>query len=857
MQRAATSNVPDGQIMIGKRSCAACAAELPGGSWGDICPNCLARISLTPALLRSSVRTASHACADDLPAADPELAPAPLPRFADYELLEEIGRGGMGLVWRARQCKLNRIVALKLLRSPGFIEPAQLARFRSEAAAVASLQHPHIVALHDFGEHEGQPWFSMEFIEGQTLAEAIREKPMGPPQAAALLQSIAQAIAYAHSRGIVHRDIKPSNILLDRNGSPCITDFGLAKRLGDDATAQPAALSHPPLALTISGQFLGTPNYAPPEQLAVRHGEVGPRSDVYALGAVLYEMLTGQPPFAAPTIEATLLQVIDAPPVAPRQLNPRVPSELETLCLKCLEKAPARRCSTAQELADELGRFLRGEPILAQPIGVVGRLGRWCKRKPGWASAGALAIVLSGTWGTVAIISALRFAERKRLETALRASASGVPVPLRNATATFSQVGFPIQEAIDGKAASGGWAIYESVGTVDPALPALDHTRAQTAVFETSTDIGYPGGSLLTFELVQNAGGQQTLGRFRLSATTDDRGLFADGRTSGGDVIADWTVLNPRSCSAASGVALEKLGDGSILVTGPALGVDTYTITAPTSLTGITGLRLEVLPYGGMLPFNGPGKHQSDGNFILTEFAVKVSAASTLMGSAPADYADGATARLVERFVDTEFPDATWELHALAQPPSVAAAKRQITGFIEGSGTPQAFQRTTHPLGGSSPVTTMTSILLNTQSIYRPSLQGKIAYVHFAMDSRTYHTEFNTYGGNVAPALQQNGRLYVANSFSRATRDDHTSLALPSPWKAIEMPDLRQNDFSLIVGPNEFDAAQHADFSVNGAPIIFGYAVGNTHTSTHVVSREVDIDNWSVAVFSPPSAPAK
>ncbi len=411
--------------MIGKQNCPRCGASLPGGKWGEFCPKCLARVSLGPARWRRPANAdASENLGNTSTRGGPIPSTSPLRRFGDYELLEEIARGGMGTVWRARQLSLDRMVALKLLRAAEFARPEDAERFRAEAAAVASLQHPHIVALHEFGEHQGQPWFSMDFIEGRTLAQLVRDQPLSPPHAAELLKTIAEAIAYAHARGILHRDIKPSNILLDQNGQPRVADFGLAKRFVVPPSGGPGAkpaeagtASEPPEGgtpnpLTLSGQLLGTPNYAPPEQLAVHRGTLGPPSDVYALGAVLYEMLTGRPPFLAATIEATLLQVIDTEPVSPRLLNPAVPIDLETICLKCLEKEPTRRYATAQALVEELSRFLHGKPILARPIGVVGQLWRWCRRKPGWATAGALTHLLVVAVVLVTVVARIRLAEQ-------------------------------------------------------------------------------------------------------------------------------------------------------------------------------------------------------------------------------------------------------------------------------------------------------------------------------------------------------------------------------------------------------------------------------------------------------------
>ncbi len=309
-------------------------------------------------------------------------------RFGDYELIEEIARGGMGVVWKARQLSLNRIVAVKLMLSGAFAQPEFVKRFRTEAEAAASLQHPNIVAIHEIGEHDGQPFFSMDYVEGQNLAQLVRDRPLPARRAAAYLKTIAEAVHFAHENQILHRDLKPSNILIDAADQPRITDFGLAKRLTSDFE-----LRTPDLTLT--GQVLGSPNYLPPEQAEGRHREIGPASDVYSLGAVLYCLLTGRAPFQAETVTETLKQVSSTDAVSPRLLNPSVPRDLETICLKCLEKDVPRRYGSARELAEELGRFLRNEPIFARPLGTTGRSIRWCKRNPRLAvSLAALVLVL-------------------------------------------------------------------------------------------------------------------------------------------------------------------------------------------------------------------------------------------------------------------------------------------------------------------------------------------------------------------------------------------------------------------------------------------------------------------------------
>jgi tetratricopeptide (TPR) repeat protein len=319
-------------------------------------------------------------------AADPELPEAfaaASRHFGDYELLGEIARGGMGVVYRARQISLDRVVALKMILGGQLAGAEEVRRFRQEAEAAAQLKHPNIVAIHEVGERHGQPFFSMDFIEGQTLRQLTRDNPLSASRAADLLKIVAEAVHYAHERGVIHRDLKPSNVLVDASGGPHVTDFGLAKRIGSDAD------------LTVSGMVVGTPSYMPPEQASGRNKTVGPLSDVYALGAMLYDLLTGRPPFRGATPAETMAQLEGQEPVSPRLLNANVPRDLETICLKCLEKSPSQRYASAQALADELGRFLRDEPILARPAGWLEKGWRWCRRNPAAAAALALLLVVA------------------------------------------------------------------------------------------------------------------------------------------------------------------------------------------------------------------------------------------------------------------------------------------------------------------------------------------------------------------------------------------------------------------------------------------------------------------------------
>jgi len=310
-------------------------------------------------------------CAEDATHSPPH-------HFGNYELLEEIARGGMGVVYKARQRGLDRIVAVKMILVERFAGKQSVQRFRGEAAAAGLLQHPNIVAIHEIGMHEGQHFFSMDYVEGQNLAQLVGHRPFPASKAARYVQLIAGAVHYAHEQGILHRDLKPSNVLIDAaTDQPRITDFGLAKRLESDAS-RPTDFT----SLTVSGQMLGSPNFMPPEQASRARGKVGRPSDVFGLGGILYFLLTARAPFQGGSLEATISQVLNAEPVSPRLLNPSLPRDLETICLKCLEKEPARRYATAQDLADELGRFLADKPILARPVSRPEKVWRWCRRNP-------------------------------------------------------------------------------------------------------------------------------------------------------------------------------------------------------------------------------------------------------------------------------------------------------------------------------------------------------------------------------------------------------------------------------------------------------------------------------------------
>jgi serine/threonine-protein kinase len=371
------------------------------------CPSCEAIAAslddFTDPILRSLRRACGQAAStspedtQDSPfrAATPDVGHVPQ-QVGRYEVLRELGRGGMSVVYEARQARPARLVALKMILAGEYAGADRRARFLAEADAIARLQHPNIVQVHEVGDLEGVLFFSMELMQGGSLHERLAGAPQPSRQAAALVEALARAIHYAHERGVVHRDLKPANVLLTAEGTPKVADFGLA-RLEQTEGMQQAGL-------TASGVIVGTPSYMAPEQAAGKSKEVGPAADIYALGAVLYECLTGRPPFRAETPLDTLAQVVAEEPVSPRRLNAKVPCDLETICLKCLHKEPHKRYPTAAEMADDLQRFQQGEPVRARPVALPERCWRWCRRNPALAAvAAAVLLVALAAAGGVAL----------------------------------------------------------------------------------------------------------------------------------------------------------------------------------------------------------------------------------------------------------------------------------------------------------------------------------------------------------------------------------------------------------------------------------------------------------------------
>jgi tetratricopeptide (TPR) repeat protein/tRNA A-37 threonylcarbamoyl transferase component Bud32 len=376
--------------MADMKTCPDCGTPLPHDAPEGNCPSCLLSIGL------ASGSTSPFPASDE----------ATVRRFGDYELLQKIGAGGMANVYRARQISLKREVALKLIRAGQLASDQELRRFEMEAEAAASLDHPNIVPVYEVGVHEGWHYLGMRLVDGQSLDRLMPRYRADPRAMASLLAKVARAIHYAHQRGILHRDLKPSNVIIDPAGEPHVTDFGLAKRVDQD------------MGVTLSGQLVGTPAYMAPEQMRTSAKRLTTAADIYSLGVILYELLTGEVPFRGETALETLRQAVEREPKRPSTIQRQVDRDLETICLRCLEKEPERRYSSAEALAEELERWLRHEPIHARPSNVWMRGAKWARRRP--AAAAAIALLLIGTcistWQAVRATRAEREQRRLREE---------------------------------------------------------------------------------------------------------------------------------------------------------------------------------------------------------------------------------------------------------------------------------------------------------------------------------------------------------------------------------------------------------------------------------------------------------
>jgi eukaryotic-like serine/threonine-protein kinase len=432
----------------------------------------MGRLKRMPPWLAPTLQAREAELTGDLPHV---VLPAPLavesapPVVPGYEILGELGRGGMGVVYQARQLGLQRTVALKMLLTGTLAGPEALARFRAEAEAIARLHHSNIVQIYDVGEAAGRPYFVLEFVPGGSLAQHLQGIPQPVRPAAHMIEILARAVHAAHTNGVIHRDLKPANVLLQtektdksavsilQSAIPKIADFGVAKFVGGEGQAPD--LRGP----TVTGELLGTPNYMAPEQAMVSRQPVGPTADVYALGAILYELLTGRPPFTGETPLATVMQVLHCEPVSVTSLQPNVPRDLETICLKCLQKDPRRRYGSALELAEDVRRFLHNEPIQARPATPVEKLWRWVRRHPlptGLLAAGLLAPL-------VALITLSLLSVRLVRSSALESAAQQAEL-LEEATNEFSR---NVQRVTDAEFEVNK-AVPPTPGTVPLSIPA-------------------------------------------------------------------------------------------------------------------------------------------------------------------------------------------------------------------------------------------------------------------------------------------------------------------------------------------------------------------------------------------------
>lgn len=464
------------------RLCPKCHKPFAPDAPDGICPECLLKVAL---FSQTAIGSELSSVPQEEPLATQTISPTAGMRvkyFGDYELLEEIARGGMGVVWKARQNSLNRTVAIKMILAGKLADAAEVQRFLREAEAAANLQHPNIVAIHEVGEHDGQNYFSMDYVEGRDLGALVREGALPAQRAARYVKIIAEAIHFAHQRGTLHRDLKPQNVLIDASDQPHITDFGLAKFVEHDS------------GLTQTGAVMGSPSYMPPEQASGRHNQVGPHSDVYAIGAILYELLTGRPPFRGATAMATLRAVMESDAIAPRKLNTGVPPDLETICLKCLEKSPERRYHSARELAEDLQRYLNCEPIFARPASVLRKAISWTRRHPLALAGAATLIVVSLAFFTFNLIEENAFLRAQQADPGLTRQ-PGSRSRLLETWSTLSFFVFLVPMfcllAIRSRARQvnlSQWRdLFDPVKSIQPLNPLTSRTRAVLAVLGVAT----------------------------------------------------------------------------------------------------------------------------------------------------------------------------------------------------------------------------------------------------------------------------------------------------------------------------------------------------------------------------------
>ncbi len=733
-------------------------------------------------------------------------------RLGDYEILQEVARGGMGIVYRARQRSLNRDVAVKMILAGPNPKPEFLRRFQTEAEAAASLRHPNIVAIYDIGEDGGRPFFSMEYVAGRNLSELVEAGPLAPERAARYVQKVAAAIHFAHQRGILHRDLKPSNILVDEFDEPRVTDFGLAKRLSTE------------LDLTSTGQLLGSPQYLAPEQMSNRRGEISPRTDVYSLGAVLYHLLAGRPPFQGQTMEQVLLQVIDAGPEPPlrarpvsshatkagsldaEQLRSSAPgfriSDLDVICLKCLEKEPARRYNSAQEVAEELGRFLAREPIHARPRGRAERAWRWARKHAALVAASIMMVM-----ALAAVIFATRkispLSEAKEGAPALTFSFIDKDFAVSNWTLLVETNGPAAQTAA--QIADGQPGPCREITTrLGSKAEAIGFNLHKSAIYE-------PGlrGPITALNVSMLASVQEGLDNPLLSVVAVQRGrrYVAPPRAI---AYGGWTEGGARALTARDFSAQAEFrrdahdhpdfsADGGPIQFGFAVG-DNDPRGGHRSVLRIDNWTMEA---------RGP----SPGQFPIQ---------------------------------DGEFGPGDWSICADTGGTSASASGVRLRS----RGNPGACWQVTMALSNSA---AMMASCFHARALFDPAQQGALGAFDMFVEARQPAEAFGqTVNPVVMPTAAQGGRLFL---LSRVEAITHVTSG--GGWLQLRFPAVRAGDLwelSRWRARGEFDLneAKHPDFSTNGAPLRLGFAIYR-NTFYHTTGGEgftavTCFDNFRVSV---------